>query len=77
MSDHLEPMRCGNCGCETALPHAQGSSPFYEQVVLECTQCHSRTVLGVERPRINVGWGPGAQGVFCTGWRPSKKDSTR
>lgn len=57
-------MRCGGCGNETFLVFADRGHRI-SVLKVECTRCHSISVLTPEISQIEVGWGENADGVLA------------
>ena len=43
---------------------------WYERIDARCTGCGSVSVIKIcSNPYLTIGWGEGAQGILCGGWR--------
>lgn len=58
------PMACGNCG--HGLFRMFYTEPTVDVgLMAECDKCKSVSTITASQPRVEIGWGEGAEGVLC------------
>jgi len=61
--EKLEKFRCGGCGNDTYLIFKQQDNET--DLFTKCIQCDSMTEITITKPRIELNWGIGADGMMC------------
>ena len=65
MITNARSMACGNCGHGLFRMFTQ-PRPVDPMAVLmaECDKCKSVSLIHVDKPRLHIGWGEGAEGIL-------------
>jgi len=56
----LRQYKCGNCGCERFELYADENA----ELIVECTECSSTTIITVTKPRIDMRFGEKSDGMI-------------
>jgi len=59
MIEHAQRMSCGHCAGQTFAIYKAAN------LVVECVECHSTSVLVVATPAIDIEFGPNSEGRLC------------
>ena len=63
MKENLQKFRCGGCGNDSYRVYQQEGN--IQQLFSECIKCKSITIIEVTKPKIDLKWDDGADGIMC------------
>ena len=56
-------LSCGNCGKDKFNMYKNNET---KDIVCECDNCNSTTIITVQPQVIKLDWGENSQGILCT-----------